>query len=78
MKLKTYLANHGITQQEFAQMLNPPTSQVRISNWMVGRVRVPLADAIQIQRLTDGEVAVEDWLDDENNDDTADDQKAVA
>lgn len=62
MRLKDYLAKEGITQREFAEKMNPPLQQSHLSNYMSGRVKISLARAIEIQRLTKGAVKPESWL----------------
>jgi DNA-binding transcriptional regulator YdaS (Cro superfamily) len=62
MKLRDYLTKHGLTQIQFGQMMTPPVSQARVSHWLNGRLRVSLTDAVAIERLTQKQVSVEDWL----------------
>lgn len=71
MKLRDYLSKHSLTQQQFGQLLVPPASQACVSHWINGRLRVSLDVAVQIERLTAGQVAVEDWLEKLGADGTA-------
>jgi len=60
MKLYDYLKTNGITQSEFAKMLMPPVSQGKVNHWLHGTRRVSLVEALQIQRITAGQVSVFD------------------
>ena len=62
MRLVDYLESKGVTQIEFGKSLNPVASQAQISHWIIGRSRVSVARAVEIERLTHGAVRVEDWL----------------
>lgn len=62
MKLRDYLQKHGITQAAFGRLMQPPVSQGKVNHWLNGARRVSLAEALQIQRVTGGEVAPEDLI----------------
>lgn len=62
MKLRDYLQKHGITQAAFGRLMHPPVSQGKVNHWLNGARRVSLAEALQIQRVTGGEVAPEDLI----------------
>lgn len=72
MRLNEYLTKHGVTQAQFGLLMNPPRIQTHVSAWITGRLRVSLADAVQIERLTNGEVSVEDWIEKPGPGETAD------
>lgn len=56
MRLRDYLQKHQITQASFGQRMRPPVSQGKVNHWLKGSRRVSLAEALQIERITDGEV----------------------
>lgn len=60
MRLDDYLRMKGLTQSAFASKFDPPVSQGLVSQWLKGRTRITLDQAIQINRLTDGLVGPED------------------
>lgn len=60
MNLRDYLHENGITQSAFGRLLNPPVSQGKVNHWMHGTRRVSLLEALQIQRLTQGTVTLEE------------------
>lgn len=60
MQLRDYLAKNGLTQHAFGLLMEPPVSQGKVNHWLQGTRRVSLAEALHIQRLTGGEVTVED------------------
>lgn len=62
MRLKDYLQKHRITQASFGLRMQPPVSQGKVNHWLNGTRRVSLAEALQIQTLTAGEVAPPDLL----------------
>lgn len=62
MRLRDYLHKHRITQAAFGQRMRPPVSQGKVNHWLQGTRRVSLAEALQIQALTDGEVSPQDLL----------------
>ena len=62
MRLRDYLQQHRITQAAFGQRMSPPVSQGKVNHWRNGSRRVSLAEALQIQRITGGEVTPEDLL----------------
>lgn len=68
MKLDDWLKAEGRTQEEFGLLLVPPVTQGRLSHWVTGRHRIPLAYAVQVKRLTSGVVAEEDWLEPSDQD----------
>jgi DNA-binding transcriptional regulator YdaS (Cro superfamily) len=60
MNLRDYLKANRITQAEFAKKLVPPVSQGKVNHWLHGVRRVSLVEAIQIERITAGEVSMLD------------------
>ena len=61
MKLKTYLKNKKITQEELAKELT--TTQVQISRWSNG-IRIPRpAEMVKIYRWSNGQVQPNDFYD---------------
>lgn len=62
MRLRDYLHKHRITQAAFGQRMRPPVSQGKVNHWLNGTRRVSLAEALQIELLTDGEVTPPDLL----------------
>jgi hypothetical protein len=66
-KLAKYLETHGLKRAEFARMATERggievdrVTIVQLLNGNPKRVSVPVA--VAIERATDGEIAVEDWL----------------
>lgn len=62
MRLRDYLQAHGLTQAAFGQRLCPPVSQGKVNHWINGTRRVSLAEALQIQAVTGGEVSPGDLV----------------
>lgn len=62
MRLRDYLSKHKLTQAAFGQRMRPPVSQGKVNHWLNGTRRVSLAEALQIQVLTEGEVEPTDLL----------------
>ena len=60
MQLRDYLTKNGLTQHAFGLLMEPPVSQGKVNHWLQGTRRVSLAEALHIQRVTGGEVTVED------------------
>lgn len=60
MNLRDYLKSNRITQAEFAKRLDPPVSQGKVNHWLHGARRVSLVEAIQIERITEGKVRLQD------------------
>lgn len=60
MQLRDYLKAKALSQAAFGQLLNPPVSQGKVNHWLSGTRRVSLAEALQIARVTGGEVTAED------------------
>ena len=50
-----------MTQRQFAELLDPPVTQGLVSQWISGYTSASLRYALQIQRLTDDFVCVDDW-----------------
>lgn len=62
MQLRDYLHQRQITQAAFGRLLDPPVSQGKVNHWLRGTRRVSLVEAVQIERITDGEVRPHDWV----------------
>lgn len=62
MRLRDYLHKHRITQAAFGLRMRPPVSQGKVNHWLNGTRRVSLAEALQIELLTAGEVTPPDLL----------------
>jgi DNA-binding transcriptional regulator YdaS (Cro superfamily) len=60
MHLATYLKETGRSQAEFGSTLLPPVSQGQMSQWILGRTRVTLDYALQIETGTEGKVTPKD------------------
>lgn len=60
MNLRDYLTKNGITQEAFGRLLTPPVSQGKVNHWLHGARRVSLIEALQIERLTQGAVTLQD------------------
>ncbi|MDZ4282800.1 MAG: helix-turn-helix domain-containing protein [Hydrogenophaga sp.] len=56
MQLRDYLQRHRLTQAAFGRRLSPPVSQGKVNHWINGTRRVSLAEALQIERVTGGEI----------------------
>lgn len=54
MQLHTYLKKHQITQESFAKTLG--VSKGLVWQWLNGRTRITGQWAVEIERVTDGEV----------------------
>lgn len=60
MQLSEFLKAKGLTQSAFGQLFEPPVSQGLVSQWLVGRVRMTLDQALQAKSLSRGLVCPED------------------
>ncbi|WP_211474795.1 hypothetical protein [Collimonas humicola] len=60
MTLAKYLKDTGRSQAEFGSTLSPPVSQGQVSQWILGRTRITLAYALQIESETQGRVPPQD------------------
>jgi DNA-binding transcriptional regulator YdaS (Cro superfamily) len=60
MRLDEYLRDHGETQSDFAERLDPPVTQGLVSQWVLGTTRISLARALEIETLTNNEVTARD------------------
>ncbi|KKB61528.1 hypothetical protein WM40_22565 [Robbsia andropogonis] len=60
MRLDEYLKASGTSQAAFAAKFTPPLSQGLVSQWLRGKTRITLDQAIQIRELSDGKVTVDD------------------
>lgn len=60
MHLADFLKAKGLTQSAFGQMLEPPVSQGLVSQWLVGKVRMTLDQALKTKQLSSGLVTPED------------------
>ncbi|MBC8642111.1 transcriptional regulator [Caballeronia sp. EK] len=60
MRLDDYLRGKRMTQAQFGELLIPPVKQAQVSQWFRGLTRVTLDQALQIERITDGEVTPAD------------------
>jgi DNA-binding transcriptional regulator YdaS (Cro superfamily) len=58
MHLRDYLRQHNLSQAAFGQLISPPVSAGKVNHWLEGRRRVSLAEALQILRLTKGQVTL--------------------
>lgn len=58
MHLRDYLSAQGLSQAAFGLRLTPAVSQGKVNHWLEGRRRVSLAEALQIQHLTEGAVTL--------------------
>lgn len=56
MSLGTYLKDVGRSQAEFGSTLVPPVSQGQMSQWILGKTRITLDYALQIDKETEGRV----------------------
>ena len=63
MQLEEYLKKAGRSQAEFGLALAPAASQALVSQWARGITRVTLSYALQIERVTNGEVSPRDCAD---------------
>ncbi|MBL0918027.1 MAG: helix-turn-helix transcriptional regulator [Hydrogenophaga sp.] len=62
MRLRDYLQKHRLTQAAFGQRLHPPVTQGKVNHWINGTRRVSLAEALQIEAVTGGEVSPADLV----------------
>lgn len=62
MQLREYLQKHRLTQAAFGQCLRPPVSQGKVNHWINGTRRVSLAEALQIEAVTGGEIQPADLV----------------
>jgi len=60
MYLRDYLRENQLTQVRFAEKFSPPVTQSVVSDWIRGKSRITLAHALQIQKITGGQVTPED------------------
>lgn len=58
--LRNYLLRHGIAQADFGKRLKPRATQGLVSQWLHGKTKVTPERAIEIERITGGEVRCED------------------
>lgn len=56
MHLKTYLAESKLSQAAFGALLVPAVTQSLVSQWLRGEARVTLSQAVQIEKITEGQV----------------------
>lgn len=63
MHLDAHLKQVGLSQGDFGAQLNPPASQALVSQWIRGVTRVTLEYALQIERLSEGNVLPQDCAD---------------
>jgi len=63
MHLDEHLKNTGQRQSDFGASLHPPATQALVSQWVRGVTRVTLAYALQIERVTQGQVTPQDCAD---------------
>lgn len=62
MQLRDYLRKRRMTYAEFGKLLAPPVSVGKVNHWVNGTRRVSLAEALQIEVVTDGEVPPSDLV----------------
>ncbi len=60
MNIQTYMKNNNMSQSDLAKKLN--VTQGFISQWFVGKRQIPAFRAIQIERLTNGEVTIDELI----------------
>lgn len=60
MDISAYLKKHQLTQEEFAKQLG--VTQGFISHCITGTSKIPPYRAIQIERFTNGEIAIDDLI----------------
>lgn len=63
MHLGDFLKREGKSQADFGTSLNPPVSQALISQWLRGVTRITLSYALDIERMTRGQVTPQDCAD---------------
>ncbi|MCO1396393.1 helix-turn-helix domain-containing protein [Burkholderia cenocepacia] len=63
MRLDDYLKEKKLSQAAFAALLTPPVTQSLVSQWIRGTVRVTLDQALQVEKLTAGDVTPKDVAD---------------
>lgn len=59
-RLRKYLTQNSMTQEQFAQTAKVPGPQVSL--WLSGARRPSLASAFKIEAATDGVVRAADWI----------------
>lgn len=60
MHLRDWLQKEGLTQDALGLRLVPPVSQGKVSHWLNGTRRVSLGEALQLGRITNGDVTFEE------------------
>lgn len=60
MRVDQYLEEVGLTQAAFASRLVPPVTQSLVSQWVRGRTRITLEQALAIEGMTGGKVSPRD------------------
>lgn len=60
MHLAEFLKTEGLTQAAFGRMFDPPVSQGLVSQWLLGRVRMTLEQALRTKQVSGGHVTPED------------------
>jgi DNA-binding transcriptional regulator YdaS (Cro superfamily) len=63
MQLKDWLEANRYTQVAFLKKMSNPPTRPTFNNWIHGRFPIPLSAAVEIQKLTRGQVRPQDWLD---------------
>lgn len=59
-KLRAYLKDHRLTQEQFAEAAGVPGPQVSL--WLGGKRRPSLASALKLEAATAGAVRAADWV----------------
>ena len=59
-RLRKYLIQNGLTQEQFAAAAQVPGPQVSL--WLSGSRKPSLASAFKLQKATDGFVQATDWI----------------
>ncbi|MEX3690792.1 hypothetical protein AB3X91_11895 [Paraburkholderia sp. BR14263] len=54
MRLEDFMRKRGLTQTQLGALLEPPVTQGLVSQWIQGKVRVMLDQALQIDHLSGG------------------------
>lgn len=60
--LKRWRDAKGLSQDEAAKLLDPPSTQGTWASWELGRKPPSLGNALGIERLTDGAIPVREWV----------------
>jgi DNA-binding transcriptional regulator YdaS (Cro superfamily) len=60
MKLERYLEKRELSQAAFAELFSPKVTQGAVSHWITGTARVEAERALEIERITKGEVSRHD------------------